>query len=103
MLALEAAKAHGGRVPLSDLLAAAIKQARDGVEVSRHLALNIADASRELKDVPGFAASFLIDGKPPPQGARLHPKALAETLEKGASALTARTSPNPAIPNFAAT
>jgi len=37
------------------------------VEVSRHLALNIADASRELKDVPGFAETFLIDGKPPPQ------------------------------------
>src|SRR5439155_779656 len=70
-LALEAAKAQGGRLPLADLLAAAIKQARDGVEVSRHLALTIADASRELKDVPGFAETFLIGGKPPAQGARL--------------------------------
>src|SRR6266850_2425473 len=82
MLALEAAKAQGGRLPVADLLAAAIKQARDGVEVSRHLALTIADASRELKDVPGFAETFLIDGKPPLQGARLHPSALAETLDQ---------------------
>jgi len=81
MLALEAAKAQGGRLPIADLLAAAAKQARDGVEVSRHLALTIADASRELKDVPGFAETFLIDGKPPPQGARLHPSALAATLD----------------------
>src|SRR5215468_1675820 len=86
MLALEAAKARGGRLPVADLLAAAIKQARDGVEVSRHLALNIADASRELKDVPGFAETFLIDGKPVPQGARLNPAALAATLEQLARA-----------------
>src|SRR5262249_51389788 len=86
MLALDAAKAQGGRLPVADLLAAAIKQARDGVEVSRHLALNIADASRELKDVPGFAETFLIDGRPPPQGTRLHPKALAATLEQLAHA-----------------
>src|SRR3954470_11488106 len=86
MLALEAAKAQGGRLPVADLLAAATKQARDGVEVSRHLALTIADASRELKDVPGFAETFLIDGKPPPQGTRLHPSALAATLEQLAHA-----------------
>src|SRR5499427_7609880 len=81
MLALEAAKAHGGRLPLADLLAPAMKHAREGVEVSRHLALNIADASRELKDVPGFAETFLIDGKPAQQGTRLHASALAETLD----------------------
>jgi len=34
MLALEAAKAQGGRLPVPDVLAAAIKQARGGVEVS---------------------------------------------------------------------
>jgi oxamate amidohydrolase len=86
MLALEAAKAHGGRLPLADLLAAATKHAQEGVEVSRHLALNIADASRELKDVPGFAETFLIDGKPAPQGARLQPAALAATLQQLAHA-----------------
>src|SRR5215813_144847 len=86
MLALDAAKAHGGRLPLADLLAAATKHAQEGVEVSRHLALMIADASRELKDVPGFAETFLIDGKPAPQGARLNPAALAATLEQLAHA-----------------
>jgi oxamate amidohydrolase len=86
MLALEAAKAHGGRLPLADLLAAATKHAQEGVAVPRHLALMIADASRELKDVPGFAETFLIDGKPAPQGARLNPAALAATLEQLAHA-----------------
>src|SRR5262249_20362576 len=86
ILGLDAAKAHGGRLPLADLLAAATKHAREGVEVSRHLAVMIADASRELKDVPGFAETFLIDGKPPPQGARLRPAALAGTLEQLAHA-----------------
>jgi gamma-glutamyltranspeptidase/glutathione hydrolase len=86
MLALDAAKAHGGRLPLTEVLASAIKHAQDGVAVSRHLALNIAGAVRELNDVPGFAEAFLIDGKPPAQGARLRPAALAATLDHLAQA-----------------
>lgn len=81
MLALEAAKAHGGRLPLADLLAAATQHAQGGIEVSRHLALTIAGAAPALKGVPGFAETFLIDGKPALQGARLRPAALATTLE----------------------
>ena len=35
----------------------------------------------ELKDVPGFAAAFLPDGKPPKEGDRLKQSALAATLD----------------------
>jgi len=82
MLALEAAKAHGGRLPLGDLLAAAIGHARDGFDISRHLAVTIAAAASELGNVPGFAETFLIDGKPPAQGTRLRHPALAATLDQ---------------------
>jgi gamma-glutamyltranspeptidase/glutathione hydrolase len=85
-LALDAAKAHGGRLPLTDLLAAATKHAQEGVAVSRHLALNIAGAAHELMSVPGFAETFLVDGKPPAQGTRLRPSALAATLDQLAHA-----------------
>src|SRR5262244_488852 len=60
MLALEAAKGEGGRLPLADLLAPAARLAQDGFEPARHLALHIAGAVSELKTVPGFADSFLI-------------------------------------------
>src|SRR5262249_14531397 len=86
MLAADAPQGHGGRPAPARLLSGATKHAREGVEVSRHLAVMIADASRELKDVPGFAETFLIDGKPAPQGARLNPAALAATLEQLAHA-----------------
>src|SRR5262245_44737638 len=82
MLALAAAQAHGGRMPLADLLAPAVRHAREGIEISRHLALNIDDTASELDAVPGFADTFLVDGKPPPRGARLRLGALAATLEQ---------------------
>ncbi len=86
MLALEAAKAQGGRMPLADLLAAAVRHAQDGFEPSRHLAANIAHTAGELKSIPGFADTFLIDGKPPPPKTRLRFPALAATLDQLAHA-----------------
>ncbi len=80
MLALEAAKAHGGRAPLDILLASAIKLAREGSPVTRGQAAGAANP--ELKDVPGFAQTFLIDGKPPEAGAILKQTALAATLDQ---------------------
>jgi oxamate amidohydrolase len=81
MLAAEAAKAQGGKLPLDLLLAPAIKHARDGYTVTRSQARLTAEKLAELKDVPGFAQSFLIDGKPPEEGARLKQSAFAATLE----------------------
>jgi len=80
-LALEAAKAHGGIVPLDVLLGAAIRQARDGYIVTRSQARLSAEKLDELKGVPGFAAQFLPDGKPPAVGATLKQEALAATFD----------------------
>jgi gamma-glutamyltranspeptidase/glutathione hydrolase len=81
MLALDAAKAHGGRLPLAELLAAATRHANDGFPVSRSHARCGAAAVRELDKVPGFSETFLADGKPPAQGAILRQPALAVTLD----------------------
>jgi gamma-glutamyltranspeptidase/glutathione hydrolase len=81
MLALDAAKAQGGRLPLDVLLAPAIKSARDGYAVTRSQAELTRGKLDELQGVPGFAEAFLVDGKPPEAGATLRQAALAATLE----------------------
>jgi gamma-glutamyltranspeptidase/glutathione hydrolase len=81
MLALEAAHAHGGRVPLRDLLADAIRHATDGYAVTRSQARLTVEKLAELKDMPGFAQTFLVDGKPPDAGKTLKQPALAATLD----------------------
>ena len=80
MLALDAAKTHGGKLPLEVLLAQAITQARDGYAVTRSQARLAQEHIADLKDVPGFAATFLVDGKPPAVGDKLKQNALAATL-----------------------
>ena len=86
MLAMEAAKAQGGKLPLDVLLSHAVRQAADGVPVARSLADLTAAVAAELKSVPGFGQTFLIDGKPPARGALLKQPALAATLEQLAHA-----------------
>jgi gamma-glutamyltranspeptidase/glutathione hydrolase len=81
-LALELAKHQGGRLPLNLLLGAAIRHARDGYRVTRSQARLTADKLAELKDAPGFAQTFLVDGKPPEAGTTLKQAALAATLEQ---------------------
>jgi oxamate amidohydrolase len=80
-LALEAAKAAGGRMPLGTLLEAAIRHARDGYKVTASQARLTAEKLDELADVPGFAATFLVDGKPPAAGGVLRQPALAASLD----------------------
>src|ERR1700682_1926901 len=79
MLALEAAKANGGKLPLELLLALAIHHARDGYLVTRSQARLTADKLSECQNSPGFADTFLIDGKAPEQGATLQQTAFAAT------------------------
>ncbi len=80
MLALDAAKANGGQLPLDVLLTAAFGTARDGYAVSRSQAQLTQAKLTELASVPGFAATFLIDGKPPAAGTVLKQEAFAATL-----------------------
>ena len=84
--ALDAAKHYRGRLPLDVLLADAIGYARDGYVVTRSQARLTAEKLDELGDVPGFAETFLIDGKAPEEGARLRQSAFAATLEQLAHA-----------------
>ena len=79
-LALELAKAHGGKMPLDVLLHTAIRQAGEGYVVSRSQAALTAEKFSEVKDAPGFAPTFLVDGKPPEDGKTLTQPAFAATL-----------------------
>jgi oxamate amidohydrolase len=80
MLALDAAHAYGGKLPLKDLLAAAVGHARNGYKVTRSQNRLTDTYLAELSSVHGFAATFLIDGKTPPVGATLKQEKLADTL-----------------------
>jgi gamma-glutamyltranspeptidase/glutathione hydrolase len=68
-------------MPLAALLGTAIGTAREGYRVTRSQARLTAEKLAELETVPGFAAAFLSDGKPPAQGATLRQEALAATLD----------------------
>jgi oxamate amidohydrolase len=82
MLALEVAKANGGKLPLDVILAPAIIPAREGYAVARSQARLTREKLAECRAAPGFAAHFLIDGEPPAEGAMLKQTALAATLEQ---------------------
>src|SRR5205085_7661672 len=84
-LALQAAEAYGGKLPLDVLLGPAIRHAQ-GYVVTRSQARLTAEKLAECKDAPGFAGTFLIDGKPPAEGAILKQTALAATLDQLANA-----------------
>ncbi|WP_417672194.1 gamma-glutamyltransferase family protein [Roseibium sp.] len=79
--AKEAARAIGaGRIPDTELLAAAVRHAKEGIRVTRSQAALTEEKLDELKDQPGFADVFLIDGKVPAEGALLKQERLADTL-----------------------
>jgi len=80
MLALQVAKAHGGVLPLDLLLADAMGHARNGYQVTRSQERLTRENIENLKSVPGFAETFLVDGKIPAIGATLKQEKLAATL-----------------------
>lgn len=75
------AKAMGGKLPRDVLLEPAIRAARDGYVVTRSQERLAVDKLFELKDCPGFAETFLIEGRPPAAGAIMKQTALAASLE----------------------
>jgi oxamate amidohydrolase len=79
-LALEAARTHGGILPLDILLAPAVAQAGNGYAVTRSQARLTLEHVAGLQGLPGFAATFLPDGKPPAVGDLLKQTAFAATL-----------------------
>jgi len=81
MLATDAAKAQGGKLPLDVLLASAIKHGRDGYAVTRSQARLTAEKLPEMDKAAGFKKAFLLDDKVPDVGALLKQTAFAATLE----------------------
>ncbi|MBV8838342.1 MAG: gamma-glutamyltransferase, partial [Alphaproteobacteria bacterium] len=77
-----AAEAYGGKLPLDVLMGPAVRHAREGYKVTRSQARLTAEKLAECRDAPGFAQTFLIDGKPPAEGTTLKQAALAATLEQ---------------------
>ncbi len=79
--ALELAKALGARLSLRDLLGDAVGHARNGYAVSKSEARTVPRDAAELASMPGFAKTFMIDGKHPTAGATRKIPALADTLD----------------------
>lgn len=72
----------GGRLPLPRLLAEAFGYCRRGYAVSRSQALATAAKMPELVAQPGFAQTFLEQGRAPVEGQSLEQPRLADTLEQ---------------------
>jgi gamma-glutamyltranspeptidase/glutathione hydrolase len=79
--ALQVASHWGAALPLERLLADAIRHARDGIAVTASQSALTRSKLAGLKDAPGFADVFLVDGAPPPLGHILRQPALATTLQ----------------------
>ncbi|MRT57997.1 gamma-glutamyltransferase [Enterobacteriaceae bacterium RIT693] len=72
----------GGQLPLSRLMADAIRYAADGIPVTASQANATQSKYAELADVPGFADTFLQHGEVPATGSRFTQPRLAATLTR---------------------
>ncbi len=80
-LALEATRAFGGRIPLADLMAPAIKLARDGFPQGASAARAPEDLA-DLSEAPGFAGAFLDEGKLTGTGSPRRTTKIGDLLEQ---------------------
>ncbi|WP_029584119.1 gamma-glutamyltransferase family protein [Bradyrhizobium sp. URHD0069] len=80
--ALELSAELGGRVPLSRLTEDAVWHAEHGFAVTASQAELTQLKCAELRDTPGFSATFLIDGGPPREGALMKFPAMGRTLRR---------------------
>jgi oxamate amidohydrolase len=80
IVALQAAKAAGGTMPLDVLLTNAYGHAKGGYLVTRSQHRLAQENFDNLATVPGFAQAFLVDGKVPDVGTTLKQEKLAATL-----------------------
>jgi gamma-glutamyltranspeptidase/glutathione hydrolase len=79
--ALDVSKSWRGKMPLSMLLADAVKRAREGIIVTNSQFASTSAKLAELSPQPGFSESFLAEGKAPAAGSRFALPRLANTLE----------------------
>ncbi len=80
MLALEAAKALGGKMPVGRLLEPALGMAQKGYPFSKSLGWRYTTERGAAIDAPGFAETFLPGGKPPKAGDMLSAGKLPDTF-----------------------
>ncbi|MDJ0975777.1 MAG: gamma-glutamyltransferase [Planctomycetota bacterium] len=75
---------HGrfGKLPMAELLAPAIRYAKDGFPVSELIAYYWARSERVFGKQPGFAETFLPGGRAPAKGDLFKNPGLARTLER---------------------
>jgi len=71
-----------GKKPMSEILAPAVKYAREGFPVSEVIAYYWQSNSRSLQKYPGFAEIYMPGGKAPAKGEIFKNPYLANTLEK---------------------
>ena len=69
-----------GKLPFDEVLEPAIRYARAGFEVTPKIAELWARGAVTHRQQPGFAETFLRDGRPPMAGERFYQPDLAETL-----------------------
>ena len=77
--------ARFGKLPMSELLAPAIRYAREGFPVSELIAYYWGRGARIFRQYPGFEGTFLPGGKAPRKGDLFKNPMLADTLEAIAS------------------
>ena len=70
-----------GRLPLAEVLAPAIRLAREGAPVPQAIAAAWERGERAFKDKPGFETVFLPNGRAPREGEVFANPALARTFE----------------------
>lgn len=74
---------HGryGRLSMAEILAPAIRYAREGFPVSETIAYYFSTSAGPRADYPGFAETFMPDGEMPKKGELFRNPRLAETYE----------------------
>ena len=71
-----------GKLPMEQLLQPAIGYGREGFPVSEVIAYEMESNYEGLKDQPGFAATYMPQGRPPRKGEVFQNPDLANTYEK---------------------
>ncbi|MGB5553106.1 MAG: gamma-glutamyltransferase [Flavobacteriaceae bacterium] len=71
-----------GKLPMAALLQPAIAYGREGFPVSEVIAFEMASNYEGLKDQPGFAETYMPNGRPPKKGEVFKNPDLAHTYEK---------------------
>ena len=71
-----------GKLPMTDILAPAIRYGRNGFPVSEVIAYEMATNYQNKVDFPGFAETYLPNGRPPKKGEIFINTDLANTYEQ---------------------